>query len=353
MTDNTPKPKNKRYEKEKPWDNPNDGIDRWKFVQIGKGEMKGPLASESSFATLFPKYREKYIKEVWSLVKKALNAQGIKAELDLIEGSMTVRTTRKTWDPYIIVKARDVIKLLARSVPYEPALSVLEEETYCDIIKIRGIVGNKEKFVKRRQRLIGPNGNTLKALEMLTNCFVMVQGSTVAAVGHYKQMKAVRRVVIDCMKNVHPIYHIKEMMIKRELMKDDKLKNESWDRFLPNFNKRINNLKKKKVQIKQRERATFPPEQSRRLIDEQIETGEYFLTKQEKARKSKDKKDKKKSEKLKERVKERNAAYAKPDFDEEMKDQEATLGKRKDRVETVGLDDMKAKFGLKNAMMKF
>lgn len=113
----------------------------------------------------------------------------------------------------------------------------------------------------------------------------MVQGSTVAVVGHYKQLKAVRRVVIDCMENIHPIYHIKELMIKKELMKDEKLKGQNWDRFLPNFKKRITNLKKKKVAIKKRERKTFPdlPVQSKQDI--LIETGEYFLTQQEKDRK--------------------------------------------------------------------
>jgi len=252
--------------------------DAWSMeIPKFKQEEASGLLEESSFSVLFPKYREKYLKECWSLVQKALQEHQIKAELDLIEGSMTVKTTRKTWDPYIIIKARDMIKLLSRSVPYEQAIRVLEDEISCDIIKIRNLVRNMEKFIKRRNRLIGPNGCTLKSLELLTNCYILVQGATVSAIGPYKGLQAVRQIVEDTMKNIHPIYNIKALMIKKELMKDPNLKNEDWSRFLPKFeSKNVNKKKTKKQKKPKKEYTPFPPPMPESKIDKQLASGEYF-----------------------------------------------------------------------------
>jgi ribosomal RNA assembly protein len=281
------KPKKSRFRKDKPWDN--ETIDHWKVEEFKEGEMNGPLLEESSFSTLFPKYREKYLIEVWSRVRTALKSLGVAAELNAVEGSLTVRTTRKMWDPFIIIRARDMMKLLSRGVPIDQSVKILHDEMYMDIIPINSLVRSKERFLKRRQRLIGPNGATLKAIELLTGCYVLVQGNTVSAMGGHKGLKQVRKIVEECMHNVHPIYNIKVLMIKRELAKDPKLKDENWDRFLPKFKKR--NVQRKKVSAEQkakqerkkkREYTPFPPAPQPSKVDMQLESGEYFLSKTQK-----------------------------------------------------------------------
>lgn len=271
--------------KDKPWDTPD--VDKWKVEPFTAEDLKcgTPFTEETSFASLFPKYRETYLRQIWGDLTKALDSKGIACQLDLVEGSMTVKTTRKTFDPAIILKARDLIKLLARSVPFPQAVKILQDDIVCDVIKIGGFVSSKERFVKRRQRLIGPNGNTLKALELVTKCYILVQGNTVAAMGTYKGLKEVRRVVEDCMQNIHPIYHIKELMIKRELAQKPEMAEEDWSRFLPQFKKR-NVARRKPLKVRQKKEYTpFPPAPQPRKVDLEIESGEYFLSKKEKEHK--------------------------------------------------------------------
>ena len=316
-----------------------DGIDHWKVEPFTKEDNPGGLLDESSFATLFPKYREKYLREVWPSITRALKEVGVACELNLVEGSMTVRTTRKTYDPYIIIKARDLIKLLSRSVPAPQALKILQDDVQCDVVKIGGLVRNKERYVKRRQRLMGPNGSTLKAIEMLTGCYVLVQGNTVACMGGWKGLKTVRKIIEDCMRNMHPIYHIKELMIKRELAKDPALANQSWDRFLPKFKKK--NVKRKKPSKigKGKKDQVFPPAPTPSKIDKQIESGEYFLSQEAKRRRAAQEKLEKQKEALSKSAKRRQEAFVAPKEDAPGDGEEK---KKKKRASEVGADDVAA-----------
>jgi ribosomal RNA assembly protein len=188
--------------------------------------------------------------------------------------------------------------------------------------------------VKRRQRILGPSGSTLKALELLTGTYILVQGNTVAAMGPYKGLKEVRRVVNDCMANIHPIYHIKELMIKRELAKDPTLANESWDRFLPNFKKRT--LSKRRTPFKVTDKSKkvytpFPPAPEKSKVDLQIESGEYFLSKEAKERARKEEVMEKQRQKREEKMQERAKSFVPPEELEAAKEKKEKKDKKKKR----------------------
>jgi ribosomal RNA assembly protein len=307
-------PKNhNKYRRDKPWDT--EDVDHWKLNgwQDDEALPGGRLLEESSFATLFPKYREAYLRTVWPVVTKHLDQHGIACELNLVEGSMTVRTTKKTKDPYVILKARDLLKLVSRSLPVAQALKILEDDWQCDVVKIGGMVRNKERFVKRRQRLLGPDGSTLKALELLTGCYILVQGNTVSIMSNsWQGLKQARRVVEDCMNNIHPIYHLKRLMIQRELAKDPALQSEDWSRFLPKFQKKNVQRRKPHNVTKKAAYTPFPPPQQLSKIDQQLESGEYFASVAQRQAKEISQKKVKASAKSVQKRQEREAAESKP-----------------------------------------
>ena len=266
-----------------------------KAIQI---RPTGCCVQATFYITLFPSYLEAYIRSLWDEVRSILKSHTIKGELNLIKGSIIVKTTIQTTDPLVILQARDFIRLLARSVPLIQAQKIFQDEMSYDIIKIGNIVQNKPCFIKRRERLVGPSGQTLRTLEILTNCYIYVQGKTVSVMGSRKGVKQARKIVYECMKNIHPVYGLKRLMILRELEKRKDLAHEDWSRFLPNYPKTHQRKKidrpKPRVEKKEhvekskkrktfhssstyKERVTFPEPSMPRKEDIAMQTGEVFL----------------------------------------------------------------------------
>ena len=143
-------------------------------------------------------------------------------------------------------------------------------------------------------------------------------------------------------------------MIQKELAKDEKLKAEDWSRFLPTFAKK-NVPRKKPAGPKKEPRVytPFPPAQTPRKVDLQLETGEYFATEdQRKAKQIYDKKKKSKiisNEKRKLRVDESEAVPVKKSRKEEDGGADA---KKASSTSSVNLDNLKANIEKRTAKPK-
>jgi len=249
-----------------------------KEVEKLRPTKENPLPApvvKSTFKVKFPQYREMYIKKIWKEIVDILKNYGVGGSLDLVEGELSVFTTSKMWDPWAIMNARDFIRLVARGVTVLQSRRVFSDDIFCDIINLRIKKMKTDTFIRRRQRLMGPKGTTLKALELLTACYILIQGKTVAALGPAKGIKTVRKLVVNCMKNIHPIYEIKRLMIMRELARNPELAEKDWSRFLPKFKKK--NVKRKKKPKKDKgPRNPFAPPQTPRKVDLQMLSGEYW-----------------------------------------------------------------------------
>ncbi|KAF2560553.1 hypothetical protein F2Q70_00014077 [Brassica cretica] len=149
--------------------------DHWRIEKFVPTWNPTGMLEVSSFSRRYPHYIETYLQACWQSIQSALKEYGVSCKLNVAEGTMTVSTTKKTRDPYIIVKARDLLRLLSRSVPAPQAIKILKDGMSYDIINIRKMVRKKERFVRRRQRLVGPDYSTLKVLETLTYCYILVQ----------------------------------------------------------------------------------------------------------------------------------------------------------------------------------
>jgi ribosomal RNA assembly protein len=126
------------------------------------------------------------------------------------------------------------------------------------------------------------------------------------------------------------------------------LKDENWDRFLPNYKKKIagNKAGKKKAIKEKKEYTPWAPEPTKRKEDYLLETGEYFLTKDEKEGRAKVKKKSDGEARVKDKKAEKAKKFEAPGVEDEIaRDQQRKdkiMGKRAPELALTDQQEVKA-----------
>ncbi|OQS54821.1 dbe [Ecytonucleospora hepatopenaei] len=196
--------------------------------------VKHSFVETSVFEVIFPKIRFNYIKSIQNFIEKVLKEKKIGFEVNFDTCTMKVFTTSATRDPYIIIKANELIQLLSKGMSFEECVDVLNDGVFSEIIHTNVLTKNYDAFENRKNRLKNPK--VLKALEILTKTKVFVGQKTCCVVGDHDGIDVVRSLIIKCFKNnLHPAYEIKSLLIKNNLR--NKGVEGDWDRFLPKIKK--------------------------------------------------------------------------------------------------------------------
>ncbi len=92
--------------------------------------------------------------------------------------------------------ALNIIKAIARGFSPERAFLLFDDNYYLEIIDMREEFGkSKKRIMQRSGRVIGTKGRMRKEIEESTECFVSVQGKTIAIIGEIEKMAIARKAV--------------------------------------------------------------------------------------------------------------------------------------------------------------
>ncbi|ELQ74542.1 rRNA processing protein [Trachipleistophora hominis] len=226
-------------------------------MEFNEEEFKDQFLEKSRFEIVYARHLESTLKENQKRIKALLKEKNVRIKINYDERVVQMSTTSKTRDPYVIIKSKDFITLVCKGVPLQEAERIFDDEISYAMLNIQQLASNKEVFINRRNRLIGPNGDTLKALEMLTKTYILMKSKCVCVIGSFANVLKVEQFVLKVMENYHPVHLLKQLVAKKEVEQCTEKKDMNWKNFVPVVKKKTGGSKQTKRKFNVREGKLF------------------------------------------------------------------------------------------------
>ncbi len=120
---------------------------------------------------------------------------GTHVVVDSATGEVTIDESGAS-DPFLALKARDIVHAMARGFSEDRAFRLLDEDAYFEVLDIKDFAHSKNRVAQVRARLIGTRGKTRRLIEELTGVEVSVWGHTIALIGGSFEMAIAREAVV-------------------------------------------------------------------------------------------------------------------------------------------------------------
>ncbi len=125
-------------------------------------------------------------------IKKELeNNTHTKITVDSKEGDVFVRGN----DALSLYTAKEIITAIARGFNPDIAQSLLKQDYCFELIRTDDFVKSKNSQLRLKGRVIGKEGRSRKAIEMLTETYICVYGKTIGIIGLTEDVANAKRAV--------------------------------------------------------------------------------------------------------------------------------------------------------------
>gem|GEM_PF-99986 len=126
--------------------------------------------------------------------KKIQKETSTKIEINS-DGEVIIKRKITTENPLKQLKARDIIKAIARGFSPEKAFLLLKQENYLEVINLSEYVSDKS--LKRiRSRIIGKEGKSRKIISKLTKTEIVIYGKTVSIIGKIQNIQITKKSIM-------------------------------------------------------------------------------------------------------------------------------------------------------------